>query len=98
MRVLIETEDEYDRRGNFTRIMPSPFGSQYLNYMLPQPRYNDLLLDAWTRRYFHNRIEGKQTLLLGLLALGVLLGCALLESVCVRNGHLVVPSADNCPL
>lgn len=61
VRVLIETEDEYDRRGSFTRIVPSPFGSQYLNYMLPRPRYNDLLLDAWTRRYFHNRIEGEWT-------------------------------------
>ncbi len=57
VRILIETEDEYDRRGSFTRLFPSPFGSAYLKYFM-RIRYSDLLLNAWTTKYFNERQQG----------------------------------------
>lgn len=58
IRVLVETEDEYDRRGQFTRLFPSPFSSAYLRFF-DKIRYNDLLLDEWTTQYFHIRNTGQ---------------------------------------
>ena len=58
-RLLIDLEDEYDRRGQFTRIFPSPFSQSYLRYFAPRCKYPDLLLSAWTNRYFHVRQEGR---------------------------------------
>lgn len=58
LRVLVESLDEDSRRGNFQRVMPSPTSHKYLHYF-EQPRYSNLLLDAWVHRY--HRIEARGT-------------------------------------
>jgi len=50
IRVLVETVDEYHRRGNFQRIFPSSQSHKYLTFC-EQPRYYNLLLDVWVRQY-----------------------------------------------
>jgi tubulin polyglutamylase TTLL4 len=57
LRLLVETEDEWERRGAFTRLMPSPFSSHYLAY-LDRSRYANLLLDEWVSQYYHIRETG----------------------------------------
>ena len=57
IRILIETEDEYARRGNFQRIYPSPSDKNYLNYF-ETPRYHNILLTKWTEKYKENSTEG----------------------------------------
>ncbi|VDP39270.1 unnamed protein product [Soboliphyme baturini] len=57
LRVLIDTEDELDRRGRFQRVFPAPLSSKYLRYCDP-PRYYNLLLDEWTRRFSEDRESG----------------------------------------
>jgi len=57
IRLLIETVDEYHRRGNFQRIFPSSQSYKYLAFC-EQPRYYNLLLDAWVRRYPGSNPEG----------------------------------------
>lgn len=57
VRLLIETEDEWDRRGRFTRIFPSPGTNRYLKYF-DVPKYPNLLLDEWTSQYFYMRERG----------------------------------------
>ena len=34
LRILIETEDEYARRGNFIRIFPSSNSKNYMKYFV----------------------------------------------------------------
>lgn len=60
VRLLIEMEDEWDRRGRFTRIFPSPGTNRYLKYF-DAPKYPNLLLDEWTSQYFYIRDSGKKT-------------------------------------
>ena len=57
VRVLVETVDEYHRRGNFQRIFPSSQSYKYLAFC-EQPRYYNLLLDAWVRRYPGSNPQG----------------------------------------
>jgi tubulin polyglutamylase TTLL4 len=57
IRILIETEDEYARRGNFQRILPSPNSKNYMKYF-ETPRYHNILLSKWTEKYQENSIEG----------------------------------------
>lgn len=65
IRILIETEDEFSRRGCFQRIFPSENSYKYLKYF-EAPRYRNILLDEWTKKYLR---EGRRT------ALGVNLLC-----------------------
>ena len=46
VRMLIETEDEHNRCGNFERIFPAKCSEAYLRYF-PAQRYYNLLLNAW---------------------------------------------------
>lgn len=57
IRVLILAEDELSRSGQFKRVFPSSTSSKYLKYF-DKPRYYNLLLDAWERKYKGNRLEG----------------------------------------
>lgn len=62
LRVLLEAEGEMERSGGFTRIFPGPRSAFYLGYMR-KPRYANILLAAWTRRYSgQRRQEGIQIL------------------------------------
>lgn len=58
VRHLIESEDEYSRRGKFIRIFPSITSSDYLQFAY-NLNYYDHLLNAWEKRYSTNRTEGK---------------------------------------
>ena len=53
MRILIETEDEYARRGNFQRVFPSSSGKHYLRYF-EMPRYYNLLIVEWADKFKRN--------------------------------------------
>ena len=57
IRVLVETVDEYHRRGNFQRIFPSSQSHKYLAFC-EQPRYYNLLLDVWVRQYPGSNPQG----------------------------------------
>ncbi|XP_026563681.1 tubulin polyglutamylase TTLL4 isoform X2 [Pseudonaja textilis] len=57
VRVLIETEDEYARRGQFERVFPSRFSSHYLRFF-EQPRYFNILTTQWELKYFLNKSKG----------------------------------------
>ena len=61
IRVLIETEDEYDRKGNFRRVFPSKVRTNYLKYF-ETPRYHNILLTKWMQYYIDNRDEGFRNL------------------------------------
>ena len=50
IRILIESVDEHHRRGNFQCIFPSEISHKYLEFF-EQPRYYNLLLDAWSQKY-----------------------------------------------
>ncbi|XP_030581897.1 tubulin monoglutamylase TTLL4 isoform X2 [Archocentrus centrarchus] len=54
VRVLAESEDELNRRGEFERIFPSPSSSRYLNFF-ECSRYLNILLDQWEQKYWNNR-------------------------------------------
>lgn len=57
IRVLMLSEDELSRCGQFKRVFPSATSSKYLKYF-DRPRYYNLLLDAWEQKYKDNRMEG----------------------------------------
>ncbi|XP_029386382.1 tubulin monoglutamylase TTLL4 isoform X2 [Echeneis naucrates] len=57
VRVLAETEDEMNRRGEFERVFPSPSSSRYLRFF-ECPRYLNILLDQWEQKYWSNRTKG----------------------------------------
>ncbi|KFM70572.1 Tubulin polyglutamylase TTLL4, partial [Stegodyphus mimosarum] len=57
VRCLIESEDEFHRKGAFTRVFPSETSSKYFVYF-EHIRYYNLLLDAWEKRYYKNRNTG----------------------------------------
>jgi tubulin polyglutamylase TTLL4 len=55
LRILVETEDENNRRGNFTRIFPSQTSKPYLKYF-ETTRYYNILLSEWIARNYRNNI------------------------------------------
>lgn len=57
IRVLMLAEDELSRCGTFRRAFPSSKSNKYLKYF-EKPRYYNLLLDAWERRYHNDRVDG----------------------------------------
>nr|XP_020443669.1 tubulin polyglutamylase TTLL4 isoform X2 [Monopterus albus] len=57
VRVLAESEDEMNRRGEFERVFPSPSSSRYLRFF-ECPRYPNILLDQWEQKYWNNRTQG----------------------------------------
>ncbi|XP_051880741.1 tubulin polyglutamylase TTLL4 isoform X2 [Pristis pectinata] len=61
IRMLMESEDEYNRRGQFERIFPCLFSSRYLRFF-EQPRYFNILLDLWEQKYGQNRQAGIEML------------------------------------
>ncbi|XP_078259405.1 tubulin monoglutamylase TTLL4 isoform X2 [Rhinoraja longicauda] len=78
IRMLMESEDEYNRRGQFERIFPGLMSSRYLRYF-EQPRYFNILLDLWEQKYGRNRqtaIEMLQELSYRRVHLGVSLNPA----------------------
>lgn len=94
LRVLIETEDEFDRKGQFVRIFPSPTSTKYLQFF-DKPRYYNLLLEEWTGQYFHIRDTGKKIhFVTGFKKIKLrfcyisVAGIALLESYCKQRIHL----------
>ncbi len=50
LRILIETEDENSRRGNFIRVFPNSDTKKYLKYF-ETTRYYNLLLSEWCRKF-----------------------------------------------
>ncbi|CAF3852147.1 unnamed protein product [Rotaria magnacalcarata] len=61
LRILIESEDEYSRRGSFERIFPTNQTRKYLKYF-ETPRYYNLLLNEWISKY--SRMEERGVALL----------------------------------
>lgn len=57
IRILMISEDELSRKGDFIRVFPSSISSKYLRYF-EKPRYYNLLLDAWEQSYQDRRLEG----------------------------------------
>ncbi|NWV20600.1 TTLL4 polyglutamylase, partial [Origma solitaria] len=57
VRVLVETEDEYSRRGQFERVFPSHISMRYLHFF-EQPRYFNILVTQWELKYYLNRHKG----------------------------------------
>ncbi|XP_019410164.1 PREDICTED: tubulin polyglutamylase TTLL4 isoform X1 [Crocodylus porosus] len=58
VRVLVETEDELSRRGQFERVFPGPGASRYLRFF-EQPRYFNILTAQWELRYHLCKGKGK---------------------------------------
>ncbi|NXH39042.1 TTLL4 polyglutamylase, partial [Dicaeum eximium] len=61
VRILVETEDEYSRRGQFERVFPSHISMQYLRFF-EQPRYFNILVTQWELKYYLNRHKGLELL------------------------------------
>ncbi|XP_013388994.1 tubulin polyglutamylase TTLL4-like [Lingula anatina] len=61
VRMLIETIDEDNRKGQFERIFPGPDTGKYLRFF-EQPRYYNLLLHQWISRYHDNQEAGRDIL------------------------------------
>ncbi|XP_061860622.1 tubulin monoglutamylase TTLL4 isoform X2 [Colius striatus] len=61
VRVLVETEDEYSRRGQFERVFPSHGSMRYLRFF-EQPRYFNILLTQWELKYCSNKQKGLELL------------------------------------
>ncbi len=59
LRILIETEDEFSRRGSFERIFPTNQTRKYLKYF-ETPRYYNILLNEWITKYHRLEERGKQ--------------------------------------
>ncbi|XP_035215022.1 tubulin polyglutamylase TTLL4-like [Stegodyphus dumicola] len=57
VRCLVESEDEFHRKGAFTRVFPSETSSKYFVYF-EHIRYYNLLLDAWEKCYYKDRSRG----------------------------------------
>ncbi|XP_034430522.1 tubulin polyglutamylase TTLL4 isoform X2 [Hippoglossus hippoglossus] len=100
VRVLTESEDELNRRGEFERVFPKPSSSRYLRFF-ESPRYLNILLDQWERKYWSNRTKGI-SLLQTLCQKGVHLGttdpahiwskCSYISSIEPHRPDLVSPS------
>ncbi|XP_042535092.1 tubulin polyglutamylase TTLL4 isoform X1 [Dipodomys spectabilis] len=57
VRILVEMEDEYSRRGQFERIFPTRISSRYLRFF-EQPRYFNILTTQWEQKYHGNKLKG----------------------------------------
>ncbi|XP_001363239.2 tubulin monoglutamylase TTLL4 isoform X1 [Monodelphis domestica] len=57
VRVLVEMEDEFSRRGQFERVFPSRVSSRYLRFF-EQPRYFNILTTQWEQKYHSNKLKG----------------------------------------
>ncbi|XP_062952660.1 tubulin monoglutamylase TTLL4 isoform X1 [Cynocephalus volans] len=57
VRILVEVEDEFSRRGQFERIFPSRISSRYLRFF-EQPRYFNILTTQWEQKYHGNKLKG----------------------------------------
>ncbi|UYV61550.1 TTLL4 [Cordylochernes scorpioides] len=58
VRILMEGEDEYQRRGSFIRVFPTPTSHSYHQYFDCLHYYNRLL-DAWEHRVSGDRLVGQ---------------------------------------
>ncbi|KAG8547187.1 hypothetical protein GDO81_028888 [Engystomops pustulosus] len=61
VRVLVETEDELSRCGQFERVFPSRISSRYLRFF-EQQRYFNILTNQWEQKYFADRDKGRELL------------------------------------
>ncbi|NWX12564.1 TTLL4 polyglutamylase, partial [Aegotheles bennettii] len=61
VRILVETEDEYSRRGQFERVFPTHISMRYLHFF-EQPRYFNILLAQWELKYYLNKHRGLELL------------------------------------
>ncbi|NXI54744.1 TTLL4 polyglutamylase, partial [Chloroceryle aenea] len=61
IRILVETEDEYSRRGQFERVFPSHISMRYLRFF-EQPRYFNILVTQWEVKYYLNKHKGLELL------------------------------------
>ena len=61
VRLLIKSEDHLKECKDFVRIFPTAESSKYFKYF-KKTRYNNLLLNAWEKKYGQNRSEGIQQL------------------------------------
>ncbi|XP_071958532.1 tubulin monoglutamylase TTLL4-like [Antedon mediterranea] len=59
--MLIESEDEFSRRGSFQRIYPSPISAKYSRFF-ETTRYYNVLLEEWVNKY--NRMPARGLALL----------------------------------
>ncbi|NXY49011.1 TTLL4 polyglutamylase, partial [Ceuthmochares aereus] len=57
IRILVETEDEYSRRGQFERVFPTHISMRYLRFF-EQPRYFNILVTQWELKYYLNKHKG----------------------------------------
>ena len=65
LRILIESEDENVRKGNFIRVFPTVNSKKYLKFF-ETPRYYNILLCEWLSKYRHSHDKGnKMTIRLG---------------------------------
>uniref|UniRef100_A0A670JZ52 Tubulin tyrosine ligase like 4 n=1 Tax=Podarcis muralis TaxID=64176 RepID=A0A670JZ52_PODMU len=90
VRVLVETEDEFARRGQFERVFPSRFSMHYLRFF-EQPRYYNILTSQWELKYFVNKIKGVD-LLRNWCHKGFHNGVVTESTVMVRVGSLCLSS------
>ena len=74
IRILMEVEDELSRSGGFTRIFPTSFSKSYMDFF-EVPRYYNLLVDEWTKRYLRDALRPS-------------LGICLLQSYAKKAIHL----------
>lgn len=73
VRHLIQYEDELSQKGNFQKIFPTEKTYHYMQFF-EQPRYYNMLFDAWETQFHDNRRKGIQ----------------LLEDLCLKQVHLQV--------
>lgn len=64
VRILVETEDEYSRRGQFERVFPTHISMRYLRFF-EQPRYFNILVTQWELKYYLNKHKGNRHLRAG---------------------------------
>lgn len=57
LRILIESEDELARSGQFERIFPAKDTRKYMK-LFDTTRYYNLLLQEWIAKYGNNREKG----------------------------------------
>lgn len=62
LRQLIIAEDELSQCEGFTRIFPGPNTFTYFPYF-ENPRYYNMLFDAWEAKYAGSRLEGVERLI-----------------------------------
>ncbi|XP_075685239.1 tubulin monoglutamylase TTLL4 [Rhinoderma darwinii] len=61
VRVLVETEDELSRCGQFERVFPSPISSRYFRFF-EQQRYFNILTNQWEQKYYACKEKGQELL------------------------------------